>query len=287
VAYFIMNLMPAGLLKQRYSTLNAIAEKLRTRLNNPRSSPITPQLPDLDKQIKVKYDAMKNSFTAFIRLPGTPKGEAAKLLMPVFKPYWSVMSKSYATQETKLKELRRRISSMGDYLDALTTLELMPTWLEFTALDDTFNDLYEERVKEKATAPESASSIKKEVVADYETFCNALELQLATDPTEQLALLFDEVNIVRKIYAPPHRLRLSRKHTSAELIPPQPYFGGKPITPLTRIFYKADEETVELKFTIDYEVSYKNNKDVGDAMMIIHGKGKYRGQFVITFHITR
>jgi len=84
---------------------------------------------------------------------------------------------------------------------------------------------------------------------------------------------------------PLHRRRLSRRHTSAESIPTQPYFGSNPITPLTRVFYRTDDGTEELKFTIDYEVSYENNKEVGDALMILHGKGKYTGRFLITFHI--
>jgi hypothetical protein len=42
---------------------------------------------------------------------------------------------------------------------------------------------------------------------------------------------------------PFHRRRLSRRRTSAESIPPQPYFGGNPITPLTRVFYRTDDGT--------------------------------------------
>jgi len=287
VARPIINMMEASMLKVRFNMLDEIATRLRGLLNQSRTSPITEELRVIDESIKEKLDVIKYTVSAFALLPPSAKTTAAKRLLPIFKEFWDVTSKSYANQEAQLKELRQRIASMGDNLEALTTLELMPTWLEFTALDDTFNTLYTKRVYEDASAAPAPTSIKDEVVSDYELFSNLLVLQIATDPTEQLMLLFNEMNIVRKKYALPRRHRLSRKRTSAEIIPPQPYFGGKAITPLTRIFYTLPDETVELVFTVDYTVSYRNNKEVGDAMMIVHGRGKYVGQFMITFHITR
>jgi hypothetical protein len=279
--------MAASLLKLRFDALDASAATLRTLLNRSRANPLTPELHELDNQIKEKFDTIKHTLKAFALLNGSPKADAAKMLLPVFKPYWNVMSQSLTNQATQLKELRERIAGMGDYLVALTTLELMDTWMEMGALDDQFNAIFDHRLETDTLATPAASSIKQTVVADYETFCSMLELTLATEPTAQLELLFGEVNELRKRYAPHHRHKLDPAHTTAEPIPTQSYFGGKPITPLTRVFYKTDAETIELKFTVDYEVSYKNNTEVGEAYMTIHGKGHYSGQYVTTFHIAR
>jgi hypothetical protein len=147
--------------------------------------------------------------------------------------------------------------------------------------------MYDQRVNVDAQSPAAPSTVRTQVVNDYEAFCAAIELLLATEPSAQMELLFDDVDIVRKKYAPLHRHKLDGSNTSVEKIPDQAYFGGKPITPIGRTFYQTGTETIELKFTIDYEVSYKNNTDVGQATLIVHGKGKYTGQVATTFYITR
>jgi hypothetical protein len=48
---------------------------------------------------------------------------------------------------------------------------------------------------------------------------------------------------------------------------------------------KENEEFTELRFTVDYFFTYKNNIEIGEAQIIIHGKGKYTGKYTSTFHI--
>jgi hypothetical protein len=280
----IINMMTGTLLKQRFDVLDASAAHLRSLLNRARANPLTEELRAFDEQMSVKFEIIKHTLTTFVLYTGTPKGAAAKLLLPVFKPFWNVMSRALNDQEADLKEMHNRVAAVGNYLEALTTLDLMDTWLALMALVSEFNATYDRRLDAEA-AYKSATDFKTTVVTDYEAFCNVLAVTLATDPTPALELVFGKVDIVRKKYAPPHRRRLDRAHTSADSVADQPYDNGKDVQPFTRVFYKTDDETTELVFTVDFEVSYKNNKKVGDAMMIIHGKGKYVGQFVITFHI--
>jgi hypothetical protein len=287
VARTIINLLAPGLLTLKFNALDASSTTLRAMLNRARASPLTEELRILDGQIKEKLDEIKRVVLAFEKSSIAPKAAAAKRLLPVFKPFWDVTSDSLIDQEAELKELRQRIASVGNNLEALTTLELMDTWLAFTALDDTFHTLYSQRLQEDALALPAAGTIQDTVVTDYEAFCNTLSLTLASEPTAQLEMLFKEMDDLRKKYAPPHRRRLDRVHTSATSIADQPYDNDKAVQPFVRVFYKTDDETAELVFTVDFEVSYKNNKKVGDALMIIHGKGKYVGQFLISFHIVR
>ena len=42
-----------------------------------------------------------------------------------------------------------------------------------------------------------------------------------------------------------------------------------------------------LKLNTDYQVSYKNNKDVGTATITITGKGNYSGKKIVTFKIVK
>jgi hypothetical protein len=282
-----VNLMTASLPKLRFAALDASATTLRTLLDHARANPLTAELVALDGLMKEKYDYLKRTITYFASPPDSAKTTAAKRLLGVFKPYWDVMSKSLLTQSTKLKELRQRIASMGDNLEALTTLELMPTWLAFTALDDQFNALYDQRLETNALSTPAAYTIRDAVVTDYEAFCSVLELIIATEPTEQLEILCKKMNEIRTKFAPHHRIELTGANTSIAKIADQTYFGGKALTPIGRTFYQTGTETVELEFPKDFEVSYENNKNVGQATLIIHGKGKYTGQVATTFYIVR
>jgi hypothetical protein len=63
-------------------------------------------------------------------------------------------------------------------------------------------------------------------------------------------------------------------------------YTGRPVTPLpTACYRKSGKPDVELIFTRDYIVTYRNNINPGMAVLILHGKGDYRGQKTITFSI--
>jgi hypothetical protein len=58
---------------------------------------------------------------------------------------------------------------------------------------------------------------------------------------------------------------------------------GKAITPIPVMYY----EGTELVFAVDFSLTYKNNVDVGEATVIMHGKGRFNGQHIRKFNIAR
>jgi hypothetical protein len=63
-------------------------------------------------------------------------------------------------------------------------------------------------------------------------------------------------------------------------------YTGKAITPIPQVFLKTENsETVELRFTVDFYVTYQHNIKAGEAKLIVHGKGKYTGKYISVFHI--
>ncbi|MDR2816302.1 MAG: hypothetical protein LBB62_06330, partial [Proteiniphilum sp.] len=69
----------------------------------------------------------------------------------------------------------------------------------------------------------------------------------------------------------------------------QPY-TGKPVYVIPRISIRqtakaGTEKTVELRFSEDFTVAYKNNVAPGTATLVIMGIGKYAGELVTTFNI--
>ena len=59
-------------------------------------------------------------------------------------------------------------------------------------------------------------------------------------------------------------------------------YTGKAITRNVKL---TTRDGTELKNNKDYKVQYQNNVNYGSAIMIITGKGKYKGKFVGTFNI--
>jgi hypothetical protein len=97
-------------------------------------------------------------------------------------------------------------------------------------------------------------------------------------------LLFNELNDLRRKYIAHLPTPLRDAHTSVEPIPIQVYTGA-PVTPLPKVYFNADGETVELQFSKDYYISYRSNTEVGEAKLFVHGTGKYSGKYYTTFHI--
>jgi hypothetical protein len=65
------------------------------------------------------------------------------------------------------------------------------------------------------------------------------------------------------------------------------YYTGKPLTPTPRVFYVTPTGTIELELGKDYNLSYRDNTEVGNAKCIVLGKGAYKGSKTVTFIIKR
>jgi hypothetical protein len=91
-------------------------------------------------------------------------------------------------------------------------------------------------------------------------------------------------NDIRRKYSLRVPTPLNKDYTSVAPIPDEVH-NGKHRTPLPRVFVTLDGELIELVFAVDFDVTYRNNVNVGTAHLYIHGKGKYTGTFVTTFQI--
>ena len=102
---------------------------------------------------------------------------------------------------------------------------------------------------------------------------------------EELNVLTDHYNtLVREHYG---RLHAKTEIATANIAPiaVQPY-TGKPVYVIPEISISKAGETVELRFSEDFSVAYKNNVKPGTATLIVKGIGKYTGEIVTTFNIS-
>jgi hypothetical protein len=77
-----------------------------------------------------------------------------------------------------------------------------------------------------------------------------------------------------------HHAKVNIDIAIADPIAPQTA-TGKEITPIPTVH----DEDKELVFTRDFYLAYRKNILPGDATIIIHGKGAYKGKKIITFSI--
>jgi hypothetical protein len=275
------------LLLARYDILNTDVVLLSTLMNKSRRSLLTPVLKGIDKQINRLYGNIKRVIKTYEIDVDTNRSAAAKRLHQALEPYWNVTKKSMTIQMAEMNELILRINSSTQLSGDLVVLVLTPTWSMLQSEVAAFQSTYEQRLAEISAAESpSASSLRETVIRDYERFCDMLLQVIELDTTEELTLLFNEINLIRIKYAPRRPIALEESYTSVEPIAIQIY-NGRVITPIPRVFLQLPTGTVELVFAKDFFVTYRNNVEVGEATLIIHGKGAYCGQYITTFHIAR
>jgi hypothetical protein len=150
------------------------------------------------------------------------------------------------------------------------------------------SNLWNERANEDAQkSGPSPSSLKRNLGKSYNAFCDVVLKTAYLQPSPALDNLFSVMNEIRIKYARSLPGRLNSRNTSTAPIDIQQYTGVA-VTPIPQVFFRTEEgETVELRFTVDYYVTYRHNIDVGEAQLLIHGKGKYAGHYTTTFHIAQ
>jgi hypothetical protein len=92
-----------------------------------------------------------------------------------------------------------------------------------------------------------------------------------------------EIDALNNNYSRP---QLNLAHAEPAPIERQPY-TGYPCTPVPEVLYVTEKETLRLELGKDFNISYKDNVEVGNATCILHGKGGYRGRRLVTFIIAR
>ncbi|MDR1408597.1 MAG: DUF6261 family protein [Tannerella sp.] len=285
----IISKFGSQLLQAAFDKLSVSNDVFDTLIDRSHRSPLTIEIKAIDKRCGEDFAELRRGLKFFEKSSIPAKANAAKLLMPLFRPLWNMMSEPIASQMMLLDTLNSRIAKQGPYFDALSTLQLGDTWQDLLVGSLQLQQAYTQRLQENADAARpSASSMKATLVKDYDLFCAVTENALEMIPSTDLEKMFHELNELRRKYA----MRLPKDlnpdaNTRIDSITPQQY-TGQAITPIPTVYYREENQPeVELVFAKDYFLTYKNNVGVGTAFITIHGKGAYRGRRTTTFNIGR
>ena len=269
----------------KLTALNTTTQAFLKLLNRNRASALTPQIVELDRQRDAAFKEIERTVKTAQKSSIPATAAAGTTIMEVLHPFWNISSEPIASQTAQVSLFLSR-SSSTEMNDAVATLNLTSVYATLRTANVNMKALYNDRLDEmSALEGPSASDVSKEVVAAYDDFCTAVEITLSALPTADLQLVFDDMNGVRRKYISKVPIPLADKRTSVAPIPAQVY-TGRHLTPLPRVFYQADAaELRELVFAQDFTVTYRNNVEVGEAKLFVHGKGHYTGTYDTTFHI--
>jgi hypothetical protein len=271
----------------KLQVLQTDTNQLVSLLHKQQGNELTPAIQAEDATRDGLFSDIKRVSKAASKSTLEVNAAAGAKLVEFLKTYWNIGQEPMMSQTVVIKLMIERYLADPALMSAATTVGLIPVFDALMMSNNHLSNLYDQRVDEIVAAEgPSATSVKSDLVISYEEFCDFVKMALSTLPSPGLQTLFGDINEIRRKYVARLPKRLDEKHTVVEPIDMQVY-TGKPVTPLPKVHYRADNETVELQFAQDFYVTYRQNIDVGEAKLSVHGKGKYAGRYETSFHIKR
>jgi hypothetical protein len=269
-------------------TLDARNREFHTRLNLSRASLLTPQITEKDRACGALFAEIARTARTAAQSSTPATAEAGAVLVRLLHPFRGVCRRPIMTQIAELEDLAKLYAADPRATAAATALGLASRFEALFTENAALHTLYDARLVEMAELKNgpSASALKGGVVAAYNRLCVTLDATLAALPSEALQVLCNEVNDIRRKYILWRPTSLDDARTSTAPIDELPA-TGKPLTPIPRVFRRTAKGLVELVFAVDFDVTYHNNINPGEAHVIIHGKGKYTGTYTTSFHIKK
>jgi len=266
---------------------NAVSVE-KSLLDYDRTSLLTEPIAVTDKRRDHDIDNIRFVTSAFLTSPNVEKATYARQIIDRLNTFKNLKSKSYSKETAAIKVL---VSDLYiTFKNALPLLGLTE-WVNALETDNNaFITLFEQRNTEWANRPKE-NMLEARGITDglYYGMIDVLNGDVAVNGDAKYRSFIDRLNTRIKYYKehehhPEHH---DINNAVAAPIPVQIY-TGKAITPIPEVHYQQEgHPTVELVFAVDFTLSYKQNVNVGDAELFIHGKGKYKGQKITTFGITR
>jgi hypothetical protein len=255
------------------------------RLNKSRASLLTPKISEKDEERDRLFAEIKR--TAKIGRSSIMPAVAAAgtRLVDFLRPFQDIYRAPIMSQTVMISLLLERYNADPAIIAAVDTLKLTDIMQLLAAANSDLNEFYSQRLtKASESAGPSPSTFKNELAKAYGEFCTAVSVTLSALPSDGLRVLFNQLNTIRRQYIFRQPVSFRTAHTFTMPIALQAY-TGKAITPIPRVFVGTGDEATELVFSQDFTVTYRENTAVGEARIIIRGKGKYRGTHQTSFYI--
>jgi hypothetical protein len=211
---------------------------------------------------------------------------AAEHLHIMLKHYGYVTRKTYIQKVGATKAIVMHLN--GDLApDAQSAGLSQWTTKVQTALND-FVSLFEQREVQALNKPEQGFfEVRRGIEDVWRQIVVQVDAGASLNTSPEFAALINRLNPeIEYLNGEFHRVRHDIAAAEPSPVERQPY-TGEPCTPVPEVFFVTPKGTVKLVLGKDFNITYKNNVNAGNAECTIHGKGGYRGHKTVSFIIAR
>jgi hypothetical protein len=249
-----------------------------------RKSEYTESIAEADKEIDNALTGLIEQITGACHSSDVNIVKSAKRLLMMLKSYGRVTAMPYLQEKGLIESILKRLN--GDYLADLTTLNLLSWKTDLANAHLKFMLQFDKREKEtlekpKESFPEVRRGIEKVWHEMVDIVDSSAKLNLSTDFVDFINAVNPEIDYLNNEF---HRVKYDISTAQPAPIDPQPY-TGEACTPVPEVIFRKNDKMTKLVLGKDFNVTYKDNVNVGNAECIIHGKAAYKGTKTVTFII--
>jgi hypothetical protein len=206
----------------------------------------------------------------------------------VRRNYGYIQRKPYETKASDVVEILEKLETGGERAGDVTLLGLASWVASIRVAYNLFNDLFHARNTERIRKPAyNFRQIRGGIEGVYHRMVSLIESHTeAGNRTEACRQFIETINpqieYLNDMY---HSGRHDIAGANTEAIEPQ-RLTGELLTPTPKVYFVTEQQAlVPLVLGKDYNLSYKYNRDVGNAQCTLHGRGRYKGRKTVTFII--
>jgi hypothetical protein len=261
-----------------------LLSKERNAIDVERASPLTEQLKASDSRIDSIITSIRLLVEVGLRSSDAIKVAAAKTLHKRMEDFGDIRDKPYEEESTAVQILT--FDLRGKYKGESATVGIGDLLNELLQEEELFTGLFAQRNAEADRPKANTRTIRHDIEGVYRNMLVMIENDiLVNGPAKTAEFSFQLNKQIKYFNEHSHHAPKSIEHAVVATVGDLPH-TGKAVTPIPEVhFVEEGHPTVELTFTVDFTLTYRNNVNVGTADAIIHGKGAYKGLKTVTFNI--
>ena len=172
------------------------------QMNKQRKSSYTEQLVEKEADRDERFSEIKRNITTALKGRNAEKSAAGETLKLFFSSYWDIEKKAMNSKTGILYEMFQKYNASETLKTQAAIIGINDMLTELETVNIEFDTLYKARNDEQATQTSpSATNLKSATIKSYEQFCIAIEQAVNFMPNDNLTLLFNKMDDLRKKYS--------------------------------------------------------------------------------------
>jgi hypothetical protein len=255
-----------------------------------RKSALTAKIKEADRRMDRAVTALRFQTRAQKYSPVEAIAAAANRVYTMLTGYGMIIRKPRESQIGDVQSVLRQFAVGGTYFDDASVLSLGTLTGELQSALVLFDALLKQRDEKSLLKPgRRFRQLRRLIEPVYFRMAMIINANaLAGSSASYFNAVIDRLNPeIDRLNAEFHRVRRDIADAEPSPVPVQAY-TGHPVTPLVEVLCATPNGgTAALVLGKDFNMTFRNNVDAGNAECTIHGKGAYKGRKTVTFIIAR